>query len=51
MYVCKNNFYSPGAVFILETYCRISSPFLVLSELWLADSTQLLWLKLLSKLD
>ena len=33
-----------------ETYCWISSPFLVLSELWLAGSTQLFWLKLLSKL-
>ena len=31
-------------------YCWISSPFLVLSELWLAGSTQLLWLKLFSKL-
>ena len=33
-----------------ETCCWISSPFLVLSELWLAGSTQLFWLKLLSKL-
>ena len=33
-----------------ETYCRISSLFLFLSELWLAGSTQLFWLKFLSKL-
>ena len=33
-----------------ETYSWISSPFLVLSELWLAGSIQLFWLKLLSKL-
>jgi hypothetical protein len=31
-------------------YYGISSPFLVLSEFSLADSTQLFWLKLLSKL-
>lgn len=35
---------------VSETCCWISSPFLVLSELRLSDSTQLLWLKLLSKL-
>jgi hypothetical protein len=33
-----------------ETYCRISSLFLFLSELWLAGATQLFWLKFLSKL-
>ena len=33
-----------------ETCCWISSPFLALSSLWLADSTQLFWLKVLSKL-
>ena len=33
-----------------ETYCWISSPFLVLSEPWPAGSTQLFWLRLLSML-
>ena len=33
-----------------EIYCWISSSFVVLSELWLADSTQLFWLKLLFKM-
>ena len=35
---------------ISEAYCWISSPFLALSELWLAGSIQLSWLQLLSKL-
>ena len=46
---CENNFYFPETV-VSEAYCWISSPFLVISELWLAGSTQLFWLKLLSKL-
>ena len=33
-----------------ETYWLISSPFLVLSDLWLAGSAQLFWLKFLPKL-
>jgi hypothetical protein len=33
-----------------EACCWVSSPFLVLSELWPAGSTTLFWLKLLSKL-
>jgi hypothetical protein len=33
-----------------ETCCRVRFPFLVLSELWLAGSTQLFWLKLPSQL-
>jgi len=36
-------------IVILETYYRIILPFLVLSELCLTVSTQLLWVKLLSK--
>jgi hypothetical protein len=50
MYTCKGNFYSLAVIIILEAYCLISSPFLVLSELWLTGSTQLFWLKLLSEL-
>ena len=39
-------FFLPDVIVILEAYCWISSLFLVLSELWLAGSTQLLWLKM-----
>jgi hypothetical protein len=48
---CKNNFSSPDVIFLAEVYCWISSPFLVLSELCLDGSIQLLWLELLSKLS
>jgi hypothetical protein len=48
--VCKSNFYSPEVVVVSEAYYWLSSSFLALSELWLAGSTQLFWLKLLSKL-
>ena len=44
MYTCKFVFYSPDVI-VSEAYCWISSPFLVLSELWVAGSTQLFWLK------
>jgi hypothetical protein len=54
---CPGNFQHPPPILsrsrtfsAFETYCWISSPFLVLSEFWLAGSTQLFWLKLLSKL-
>jgi hypothetical protein len=47
-HTCKS--YSPGVIVTSEAYCWINSPFLALSELWLAGSTQLFWLKLLSKL-
>jgi hypothetical protein len=50
LYKKKSNSYSPDVIIVLETYCWISSPFLALSELWLAGSTQLFWFKLLSKL-
>ena len=47
-WICKSNFHLPDIIVILEAYCFISSSFLALSELLLADSTQSLWLKLLS---
>ena len=34
-----------------EGYCWIHIPFLVLSEPWLASSTQIFWFKLFSKLN
>lgn len=40
----------PDVILISEAHCRISSPLLVLSELLLVGSTQLFWLKFLSKL-
>jgi hypothetical protein len=43
-------FYSPDITVVLEAYYSISSPFLLLSELWMAGSTELFWLKFLSKL-
>lgn len=42
---CKSSFYLPDVVVILEAYCWISSPFLVLSELQLAELTELFQLK------
>jgi hypothetical protein len=33
---CKCNAYLPDVIVISEAYCWISSPFLALSELWLA---------------
>jgi len=48
--VLKSNFYLPGVIVLSETHCWISSPFLSLSELCLAGSTQLFWLKHLSKM-
>lgn len=47
---CKINFYSPDVLVVLKAYCWVNSPFLALSELWLASSTHLVWLKLLPKL-
>ena len=47
---CKSSFYSPDVIGFLDTFCWISSPFLVLFELWLAGSTQLSCLKPLFKL-
>lgn len=47
--LCKNTFYLTDVTVISKAYCWIKSPFLVFSELWLADSTQLFWLKRLSK--
>jgi hypothetical protein len=38
--------YWPDVIVILAAYCRISSLFLVLYELWLAGSTSLFWSKL-----
>ena len=46
----KSNLCSPDAIAILEAYCQICSPFLVLSELWLGGSTQLFCLILLNNL-
>jgi hypothetical protein len=43
--ICESNFYLPDVNFVLEAYCWISSPFLVLSQLCLAVSTQLFQLK------
>ena len=48
---CKCSFYSPAIIIISGAFSWISSLFLVLSELWLAGSIKLLWLKLFSKLD
>jgi hypothetical protein len=45
---CKGIFYSPDVTVILLAYSQISSPFVVLCELWLAGSTQLFLLKLSS---
>jgi hypothetical protein len=47
--LCKSNLHLPNGIVISAAYCWINSPFLVLSELWLAGSTQLFWLRLLSK--
>ena len=33
---CKSNFYSPHGNVTWEAYCSLSSPFLVVSERWLA---------------
>ena len=44
-YCCKCNFYLPDVSVILEICCWINPPFPALSELWLAGSTQLFWLK------
>ena len=48
--VCKCNFYLSDVIVISEVYCWTSSPFPALSELGLAGSTQLFWLKIFSKL-
>jgi hypothetical protein len=48
--VCKSCFYMSSVIIISKAFCWISSPFLLLSELSLADSTQLSWPKLLYKL-
>ena len=42
--------YFSDVTVIAKAYCLIISHFLILSEFWLAVSTQLFWLKLLSKL-
>jgi hypothetical protein len=47
---CKSNFYSLDIIVISVACYWITSPFLVLSVLWLVGSTQLFWTKLLSKL-
>jgi hypothetical protein len=43
--------YSPEVIMVLEAYFWIISHFLALSKLLMARSTQLLWLKLCSKLN
>ena len=48
---CKSIFYLPEVIVILEAYCWISSLSLVLSECLIAGSTQIFWIKLLSKLS
>ena len=48
--ISNSNFYSPGVIAISEAYCRISSPFLALSELWLTGSTYGSLVKLFYKL-
>lgn len=60
---CIRVYYSPDVIVVIEAYHWISSSFLVLgglplnkliisssSELWLASSTQMFWLKRFSKL-
>jgi hypothetical protein len=44
----KSNFYLLDAIIVLEAYCWINKLYFF-SELWLAGSIQLLWLKLCSK--
>lgn len=48
--ICKSKFYISELIVVLEAYSWIRSFFLVLTVLFLADSTQLLWLKFLSKI-
>lgn len=47
---CKCIFHFPNKIVISEVYCWVNPPFLLLSEVWLANSTQLFHFKLLSKL-
>ena len=50
-YLCIKVTYLPDVIVVLDRgLCWISSPFLALSDFWLVASTQLSWLKLLSKL-
>ena len=51
MEVCNCCFYSTDVIVFLEAYFWISSPFLVLSELWLAGSTQLFLAQTLLQAD
>jgi hypothetical protein len=47
---CKSIFCLPDIFVITEDYWWISSPFIVLSDLWMTASTQLFWHNLLFKL-
>jgi hypothetical protein len=45
--IWNSNFYLLDVIVSSEAYCWISSPFLVLVELWIPGSTHLFWLKTL----